>query len=179
MRNELDRLKRELESLDPGTQSYNKVLNEYKELYRIIRQTEIDEDKRINDAHHRELEEKKFQHEQAKFEKSIEDDAKKEAFDRERFEFEQKKFEFEQQKFQHQTETDSKRIELDEKKLKFEEEARAYESSPRYTGRQIVKRIIELSAETACTGVLIGLIGYREETSILSKTAMMFIKKGR
>lgn len=177
MRQELERLKENLELLEPGTEPYNKVLFEYKELYRICRQMEIDEDKRVSDAHHRELEEKKFQHDQVKFENQIEADAKKEAFDKERFEFEQRKFEFEQEKFQHQAEVDSKRIELDEEKLKFDEEEREYEASPRYTGRQITRRIIELGAETVCTGVLISLIGNFEQTSILSKTAMMFIRK--
>ena len=71
MRQELERLKEKLESLEPGTEQYNKVLAEYKEIYRIVRQTEIDEDKRINDAHHRELEEKKFQHDQVKFENQL------------------------------------------------------------------------------------------------------------
>lgn len=177
MKNELNRLKERLTTLEPGTEQYNKVLAEYKELYRIIRQTEIDEDKRINDAHHRTLEEKRFQHDQVKFENQLEVDAKKEAFDKERFEFEQRKFEFEQQKFEHQAEVDSKRIELDEEKLKFDEEEREYETSTRYTGRQITRRIIELGAETICTGVLISLIGNLEQTSILSKTAMMFVRK--
>ena len=177
MRKELERLKEKLESLEPGTEPYNKVLAEYKEIYRIVRQTEIDEDKRINDAHHRELEEKKFQHDQEKFENQLESDAKKEAFDKERFEFEQKKFEFEEKKFQHQAEVDSKRIELDAEKLKFDEEEREYETSTRYTGRQITRRIIELGAETVCTGFLVTLIGNFEQTSILSKTAMMFVRR--
>lgn len=177
MRQELERLKKELANKTPGTQEYNDILGEIEKVNRIVRQDELDADKRVSEQHHMELEEKKFQHEQAKFETQIESDARKEAFDKERFEFEQKKFEFEQEKFQQQTKIDEEKIELDKERLQFDAETSEYQSSTRYTTRQIVRRCIELGAETACTGFLVSLIGNFEQTSILSKTAMMFVRK--
>lgn len=177
MRQELERLKKELAIKTPGTQEYNDILSEIEKVNRIVRQDELDADKRVSEQHHMELEEKKFQHSQEEFEYKIDSDAKKETFEKERFEFEQRKFEFEQQKFERQSEIDEEKIELDKERLQFDEATSEYQSSTRYTTRQIVRRCGELVAETACTGFLVCLIGNFEQTSILSKTAMMFVRR--
>lgn len=177
MRQELERLKKELATKTPGTQEYNDILGEIEKVNRIVRQDELDADKRVREQHEMELDSKKFQHEQMKLENQIEFDAKRMDFETEKFEFEQKKFEFEQEKFQRQQTIDEEKIELDKERLQFDEATSEYQNSKRYTTRQIVKRCIELTAETACTGFLVILIGNFEQTSILSKTAMMFVRR--
>lgn len=170
MKNELDRLKTKLSGLTPGTEEYERTLSEIERVTKLVRQEELDVDKRIREQKQLELDEKKFQHEQAKFEQQLEDNAK-------RAEFETKKFEFEKAKFEHQVEEDHKRNTLEEEKARNEAAEREYEHSVRYTGRQITKRIVELVAETACTAVLIGFIKNAEQSTILSKTALMFVNK--
>lgn len=177
MKDELERLKKKIAELTPGTEEYERTLSEIERVTKLVRQEDLDTDKRIREQKQLELDEKRFQHEQMKFEQQLEDNGKKEAFEQQKFEFEQKKFEFEQQKFNHQSEVDEKKLKLEEEKIEYDEAEREYEHGVRYTGRQIVKRVIELTAETACTAVLIGLIGNLEQTTILSKTAMAFVKK--
>jgi len=170
MKDELERLKKKISDLTPGTGEYERTLSEIERVFKLVRQDDLDTDRRIREQRQLELDEKKFQHEQAKFEQQLEDNAK-------RTEFEKEKFEFEKAKFDHQVEEDYKRNTLDEEKVRNEAAENEYEHSIRYTGRQIGRRVIELVAETTCTAVLIGLIGNIEQTSILSKTAMMFVRK--